>query len=166
MMCCPFHADSTPSMKIYHDHFHCYGCGAHGGHIDWLMAVEGLSRAEATHLIENWDGPITPRQPSMSDDVIKRASACACGKRLARSPARSRLAISLIFAASTRRPTRQHRRRAALSSALPVRLGLQHPCLIALMRNAVTDAPTGIHRIALTPKPARSSAGRLATAAW
>ena len=61
MMCCPFHADSTPSMKIYHDHYHCFGCGAHGGRIDWLMAVEKLSRAEAVHLLKNWDGPITPK---------------------------------------------------------------------------------------------------------
>jgi Toprim domain len=34
----------------------------------------------------------------------------------------------------------------------PFGSGLQHPCLVALMRNAVTDAPTGIHRIALTPE--------------
>ena len=27
-MCrCPFHDDRTPSMKLYEDHYHCFGCG-------------------------------------------------------------------------------------------------------------------------------------------
>ena len=29
-------------MHIYPDHYYCYGCGAHGDHVDWLMQVEGL----------------------------------------------------------------------------------------------------------------------------
>lgn len=29
-MRCPFHADRVPSLKLYDDHFHCFGCGAHG----------------------------------------------------------------------------------------------------------------------------------------
>ena len=28
--CCPFHDEKRPSFKVYHDHYHCYGCGAHG----------------------------------------------------------------------------------------------------------------------------------------
>jgi len=27
---CLFHADKTPSMKLYDDHYHCFGCGCHG----------------------------------------------------------------------------------------------------------------------------------------
>ena len=41
-MRCPFHADRTPSLKLYGDHFHCFGCGAHGDVIDltaWLTAA-------------------------------------------------------------------------------------------------------------------------------
>ena len=29
MVCCPFHADRTPSMKLNEDYFYCFGCGAH-----------------------------------------------------------------------------------------------------------------------------------------
>jgi hypothetical protein len=122
MMCCPFHADSTPSMKIYHDHYHCFGCGAHGGRIDWLMAVEGHSRAEATHLIKNWDGPITQRQSSVGDDALKRASALHLWEE---APDRRHARGSLSRRYPRRRSrsaARRHRRRAALSSALPVRL--------------------------------------------
>src|SRR6516162_487331 len=28
---CPFHEDDTPSLHVYRDHYHCFGCGAHGG---------------------------------------------------------------------------------------------------------------------------------------
>ena len=34
MVCCPFHADRTPSMKLNEDYFYCFGCGAHGDVID------------------------------------------------------------------------------------------------------------------------------------
>jgi hypothetical protein len=27
---CPFHADELPSLQFYADHYHCYGCDAHG----------------------------------------------------------------------------------------------------------------------------------------
>ena len=30
MVCCPFHNDRTPSMKLNEDYFYCFGCGATG----------------------------------------------------------------------------------------------------------------------------------------
>lgn len=33
---CPFHSDKDPSFAVYSDHFHCYGCGAHGDIIDFI----------------------------------------------------------------------------------------------------------------------------------
>jgi hypothetical protein len=151
-MCCPFHDDSTPSLKIYDDHYHCFGCGAHGDRIDWLMAVDGLSRAEAINLLKNWDGPVTPRQPSVSDDVVERASALRLWEEA--RPIAGTLAAKYL--ADVR-----HIDIAALPADIdtvlrfhprcPFGPGVRHPCVLALMRNATTDAPTGIHRIALTP---------------
>ena len=36
---CPFHEERTPSFTIYtkDNHFHCYGCQAHGSAIDFVM---------------------------------------------------------------------------------------------------------------------------------
>ena len=34
MVRCPFHDDYTPSMKLYDDHFYCFGCGRHGDVVD------------------------------------------------------------------------------------------------------------------------------------
>lgn len=38
-MRCPFHGEKTPSLKIYPGNggYHCFGCGAHGGVIDFVM---------------------------------------------------------------------------------------------------------------------------------
>ena len=30
MVCCPFHDVRHPSMKLYEDHYHCFGCQANG----------------------------------------------------------------------------------------------------------------------------------------
>ena len=34
MVRCPFHDDHTPSMKLYDNHFYCFGCGRHGDVVD------------------------------------------------------------------------------------------------------------------------------------
>ena len=44
---CIFHADNTPSMKLYDDHFHCFGCGAHGDMTDLTAQMFGLSKIDA-----------------------------------------------------------------------------------------------------------------------
>lgn len=44
---CIFHADNTPSMKLYDDHFHCFGCGAHGDVTDLTAQMFGLSIIDA-----------------------------------------------------------------------------------------------------------------------
>ena len=44
---CIFHADNTPSMKLYDDHFHCFGCGAHGDVTDFTAQIYGLSKIDA-----------------------------------------------------------------------------------------------------------------------
>jgi DNA primase len=41
---CPFHKEKTPSFTVYPDNsYHCFGCGAHGNAIDFLMKKYGYS---------------------------------------------------------------------------------------------------------------------------
>ena len=47
MICCPFHADRTPSMKLNEDYFYCFGCGATGDVIDLAARLFDLSKYEA-----------------------------------------------------------------------------------------------------------------------
>ena len=42
-ICCPFHNEKTPSMKIYEQDFHCFGCGEHGDVISFVQKLFGLS---------------------------------------------------------------------------------------------------------------------------
>lgn len=51
MLRCPFHDDHTPSMKLYDDHYHCFGCGAHGDVIDFAARLFDLPVAEAAKLL-------------------------------------------------------------------------------------------------------------------
>ncbi|MBV8400635.1 MAG: DNA primase, partial [Acetobacteraceae bacterium] len=44
---CPFHGEKTPSFHVYDDHFHCFGCGAHGDAISFIMQSQGASFMEA-----------------------------------------------------------------------------------------------------------------------
>jgi DNA primase len=47
--CCPFHAEKTASFYVAPDKgfFHCFGCGAHGTAIDYLMRTRNLDFLEA-----------------------------------------------------------------------------------------------------------------------
>ena len=44
---CPFHREQTPSLKLYKNSFHCFGCGAHGDSINLAAEVLGISPFEA-----------------------------------------------------------------------------------------------------------------------
>jgi hypothetical protein len=39
---CPFHPDSTPSLHVYDDHWHCYGCDRGGSIIDFGAALYSI----------------------------------------------------------------------------------------------------------------------------
>ena len=45
MVCCPFHNDRTPSMKV-DSRFYCFGCGASGDVIDFSALLHGLGKRE------------------------------------------------------------------------------------------------------------------------
>lgn len=47
--CCPFHNEKTPSFTINdaRGFYHCFGCGAHGDAIGWLIAHRGLAFIDA-----------------------------------------------------------------------------------------------------------------------
>lgn len=51
--CCPFHSERTPSFTVSEAKgiFHCFGCGANGDAIDFVMEYEGLPFHEAVQSI-------------------------------------------------------------------------------------------------------------------
>ena len=47
MVCCPFHPDKTPSLRLYPDHYYCFGCHAHGDVVDLAARLWSLRPIEA-----------------------------------------------------------------------------------------------------------------------
>lgn len=51
MACCPFHDDKSPSLKVYDDHFYCFGCGATGDQTGFVAKLFGLRQIDAAKKI-------------------------------------------------------------------------------------------------------------------
>ena len=60
---CPFHQEKTPSFHVVADKgfYHCFGCGAHGDAISFVMETEGVSFGEALELLASRYGVVVPR---------------------------------------------------------------------------------------------------------
>ena len=60
---CPFHEEKTPSFHVYPDgHYHCFGCGAHGTTLSFLMEMDGLTFPEAVESLASLMGLEVPRE--------------------------------------------------------------------------------------------------------
>ncbi len=59
--CCPFHGEKTPSFYVYDDHFHCFGCGAHGDVIGFVMQSQGAGFMEAVEQLAAEAGLDVPK---------------------------------------------------------------------------------------------------------
>ncbi len=61
---CPFHKEKTPSFHVVEDKgfYHCFGCGAHGTAIDFVMGVENLDFGAALDRLADLTGIAAPRR--------------------------------------------------------------------------------------------------------
>ena len=61
--CCPFHEEKTPSFTVSVDKqfYHCFGCGAHGTAIGFLIEYERMSFPEALEELAKRAGMTLPR---------------------------------------------------------------------------------------------------------
>ena len=61
---CPFHHEKTPSFYVVEDKgfFHCFGCGAHGDAVGYLMRAENLDFIEAIERLAAEAGLAVPQQ--------------------------------------------------------------------------------------------------------
>lgn len=60
--CCPFHSEKTPSFTVSQSKqfYHCFGCGAHGNAISFLIEYGGLSFVEAVKDLAAYAGMQLP----------------------------------------------------------------------------------------------------------
>jgi DNA primase len=64
--CCPFHGEKTPSFTVVPDKqfYHCFGCGAHGTALGFLMDHDHLEFVEAVEELATRAGLEVPRDES------------------------------------------------------------------------------------------------------
>jgi len=81
--CCPFHDEKTPSFTVspQKQFYHCFGCGAHGSAISFLMNFEGLDFVDAVEDLARHAGLEVPREASRtarpSEDLYEILAAAA-----------------------------------------------------------------------------------------
>ncbi len=75
---CPFHNEKSPSFHVYDDdepHYHCFGCGAHGDAITFVMQTEGLDFRDAVERLSGEAGLEVPKDtPQERERDERRAS--------------------------------------------------------------------------------------------
>ncbi len=69
---CPFHNEKTPSFTVNEakGFYHCFGCGAHGSVIDFMMQANGLAFREAVERLAEEAGLSLPQE--RAGDVAER----------------------------------------------------------------------------------------------
>ncbi len=82
--CCPFHNEKTPSFTVSptKQFYHCFGCGAHGSAISFLMEYDRLSFPEAVEELASSLGLDVPREAGFAQgpdhrplyEILERAA--------------------------------------------------------------------------------------------
>lgn len=73
---CPFHQEKSPSFMVRRGdrHYHCFGCGAHGDAISFLVQHQGMRFQEAVELLaERYGVQLENEQSPQDRDARKRA---------------------------------------------------------------------------------------------
>jgi DNA primase len=158
---CPFHAERTPSFHVFRDHYHCFGCGAHGDVFDWLEKQRGLSfRNAIEYLGGNRDSPGHPPHSAPVRPVERAPDETMLRRR--------EMAWTLWTAAVDPHGTAVERYLAARGVRLPdadvlrfhprcPRDGGTLPAMVALMTEPKTDEFRGVHQSGRTRGAAWSS---------
>ncbi len=82
--CCPFHGEKTPSFSVSpaKQFYHCFGCGAHGSAIGFVMEHQGLGFVEAVEELARSAGLTVPNEESGSYDHKTRGGFDALSEAL------------------------------------------------------------------------------------
>ncbi|MBL0038479.1 MAG: DNA primase [Candidatus Nitrotoga sp.] len=69
--CCPFHNEKSPSFTVSQSKqfYHCFGCGAHGTAIGFVMEHGGLGFVDAVEELARSVGVTVPREAPMPEQT-------------------------------------------------------------------------------------------------
>jgi DNA primase len=152
---CPFHAERTPSFTVFANHFHCFGCNAHGNVVDWLMSARGMTFPQAiAYLGYGGSGEeVAPDPPQKDRSPEDRKIHIA--RKIWNEAALPEGTLVATYLAS---------RGLSLPGEPVIRFHPACPCgelklpaMIALMSDPVKGEPRGIHRTFLQPDGGRKA---------
>jgi DNA primase len=72
---CPFHNEKSPSFHVYEGdepHYHCFGCGAHGDAITFVMQTDGLEFRDAVERLSSDAGLEVPQDTPQERERAER----------------------------------------------------------------------------------------------
>lgn len=74
MACCPFHKEKSPSFSVSpgKQFYHCFGCGAHGSAIGFIMEYQGLGFQEAVQFLADRIGLTTPKTAGQTAHKVNK----------------------------------------------------------------------------------------------
>lgn len=76
---CPFHSEKSPSFSVSptKQFYHCFGCGAHGSAISFLMEYSGLGYVDAIEELAHSAGLDVPREERTASDIARQQQTMA-----------------------------------------------------------------------------------------
>jgi DNA primase len=158
---CPWHGERTASFTVFPEpspgHYHCFGCGAHGDVVDWLMKERRMAWGEA---MSHMGATPTPSRsqivtPPAAEPQAARSPTLAAARQVWAEAVRARGTIVEAYLGG---------RRLSLPDDAPIRFhpecqrgprdrtgcAILAPAMVCLMTDPVSGEPTGVHRTFLT----------------
>lgn len=117
---CPFHSERTPSFTVFPntETFHCFGCGAGGDVISFIMRAENLEYPGAVEFLAKRSGLEMPEEADgVKSETIKRSRMYEMNRAAA-------LFFNKALYAPESEPAREYLKKRGLSRAAVKRFGL------------------------------------------
>lgn len=117
---CPFHSEKTPSFTVFPstDTFHCFGCGAGGDVISFIMRAENLEYPGAVEFLAKRAGLEMPEEAGgAGSETVKRSRMYEMNRAAA-------LFFNKMLSAPESEPAREYLKLRGLSAAAVKRFGL------------------------------------------
>lgn len=157
---CPFHKETTPSFTVRPDKgfYHCFGCGAHGDAIGFLMRHRRMSFSEAMQFLTGRSA-VDFRRPPVSPVEDAERSAAEEKKRLAKIEKARKIWHESQIALGTLVEKYLQSRGITLPPPVTLRFhpslyhapsNREYPAMIAAVQNAQNEVK-GIHRTFIKP---------------
>jgi DNA primase len=80
--CCPFHNEKSPSFSVspQKQFYHCFGCGAHGTAISFLMEYAGMGFRDSVRELAEGVGLTMPQEANSNESIERAREAASLGE--------------------------------------------------------------------------------------